>query len=90
MTNRTAYVECRSQHAKGSGPGAGPDTYFAVQVVPAEATRLLSLNHTAAAKRGIEIIYCGEGYSNRQQTERSMYNRAKAAAHRVAAEINNA
>ena len=90
-TSKTAYVEKRSQHSVGGSNGfGGPDTYWAVQVVPRGATRLTCLNAKVAAKRGIEIIHCGEGYSDRQQTDRSMYNVAKAEAHRVAAEINSA
>ena len=85
---KTAYVEVRSQKSRGAGPFGGPDTYVAVQVVPEGAAPLRYLNHVVAKKRGIEIIYCGEGYSNRCKTPRSMLNQAKAHAEEVAAEIN--
>jgi len=80
-----AIAEIRSQRRRG---GHGPDTYFAVQVVPDGVQPLLSPNRKAAKRRGIEIIYCGEGYSGRQQTGRSMYNQAKRKACEVAARIN--
>lgn len=59
-----AYVEIRSQKAKGGGRFKGPDTYVAVQVVPDGQERLKVLNHRIAKKRGIEIIRCGQGYSS--------------------------
>ena len=90
MKTKKAFVEVRSQKSKGTGPGSGPDTYFAVQIVPEGVTPLVALNHKAAMRRGIEIVYCGEGYSDRQKTSRSMYNQAKAEAERIAAEVNNA
>ena len=88
---KTAYVEERSQHSRGGFGGGfgGPDTYVAVQVVPEGVERLTCLNQSVAARRGIEIIYCGDGYSRRQATDRSMLNQARAEAHRIAAEINN-
>ena len=88
---KIAYVEERSQHSRGSSGGrfGGPDTYIAVQVVPDGVERLTCLNHSVATRRGIEIIYCGDGYSRRQKTARSMLNRARAEAHRIADEIND-
>jgi hypothetical protein len=87
----TAYVEVRSQSPKGSSSGgfSGPDTYVAVQVVPEGVTPLTTLNRNVASKRGIKIIYCGEGYSNRQATPRSMLRQAKAEAQQIAEKINN-
>ncbi len=87
---KTAYVEERSQHSVGgvNGRFGGPDTYVAVQIVPDGVDRLVALNRKVAAHRGIEIIYCGEGYSDRQETSRSMLNQARTEANRVAAEIN--
>jgi len=61
----TAYVEVRSQHAKGSGWQSGPDRYVAVQIVPAGVDPLTSLNSRVAECRGIEIRQFGEGYSHR-------------------------
>jgi len=84
---KTAYVEIRSQRPKGTWPSQGPDTYVAVQIVPAGVARLKCLNRRAAEARGIEIVYCGEGYSNRCATTRSMLGAAIAAADRLALEI---
>ena len=83
-----AYVEKRSQKRVGSPPKAGPDTYFAVQVVPRFERKLTSLNSNVAAQRGIEIIYCGQGYSNRTTSPTSMYNVAQSEAIRIADRIN--
>lgn len=85
-----AYVEIRSQHSVGLSRGfGGPDTYVAVQVVPDGVEPLKCLNAMVAAKRGIKIIYCGEGYASRQSTERSMLGAAKAKASRIADRIND-
>jgi hypothetical protein len=72
-----AYIEERSQHAKGTWPRSGPDRYVAVQIVPDNVEPLIILNRIVAAKRGIKIIYCGEGYSDRDKTDRSMLNQAR-------------
>jgi len=86
---KTARVEVRSQKSVGrAGSFGGPDTYVAVQVIPEGVEPLRQLNHAVAAKRGIEIIYCGEGYSDRCKTSRSMLGSAKAEAQRIADEIN--
>jgi hypothetical protein len=66
----------------------GPDIYFAVQVVPEGVERLKALNRRVAAQRGIEIVFCGEGYSRRQETMRSAYRQAEAKAVKIADEIN--
>ena len=59
-----AFLKIKSQKSRGSGNGfGGPDTYVAVQLVRSGQTRLESLNLKAAAKRGITLLYCGEGYS---------------------------
>lgn len=87
---KKAFVEVRSQHAPGRWPNQGPDRYVAVQVVPEGVARLSVLNSAVAARRGIEIIYCGEGYSSRCATERSMLGAALAEARRIAERINNA
>jgi len=85
-----AFIEMRTQHSVGSGNGfGGPDTYVAVQVVPDGVERLKQLRRDTAAKRGIKIIYCGEGYSSRQATTRSMLGAAKEKARQIAAQINN-
>ena len=58
----TAYLEVRVQHAKS---GRGPDRYVAVQIVPDGVERLKVLNRKSAEKRGIEIVWFGEGYRTR-------------------------
>ena len=87
MTTKTAYIEERSQHQPGGWKG-GPDRYVAVQVVPEGQERLRVLNQKAAARRGIEIIYCGAGWTRNQATEKSSLNQARAEARKIAAEIN--
>lgn len=89
---KKAYVEIRSQKSRGGSANAfgGPDTYVAVQVVPDGVERLKVLNHSIAEKRGIDIIYCGEGYSRNQQTGRSSLNQAKDRARELADAINSA
>jgi len=67
-----AHVEVRTQRAPGKGWASGPDTYVAVQVVPEGQDRLEVLNHKSAAKRGIEIIRCGEGYAKRSGPRSSL------------------
>jgi len=86
--SKTAYVEVRSQNAKGTWPSRGPDTYVTVQVVPEGVERLKCLNYRVAEKRGIKLIYVGEGYRERQKTARSALGAAIAEAKRIAAEIN--
>jgi hypothetical protein len=84
-----AIIEVRSQHSCGSSSNrfGGPDTYVAVQVVPDGVEPLRNLRLDAAAKRGIRIIFCGEGYSSRQATERSMLRRALAKAQDIVAAL---
>lgn len=82
-----AYVETRRQPAKGSWPRQGPDTYVAVQVVPAGESRLSVLNRKVADQRGIQIVYCGEGYGNRTGP-RSALGQALVEAQRIADRIN--
>lgn len=84
-----AIVECRSQRSRGSSGGrfGGPNSYWAVQCVPAGVEPLKTLSHTAAEKRGIVIVHTGEGYSNRVGP-RSMFHAAKIEAERIASDIN--
>ena len=86
---KTAYVEIRGQHSRGSSSNqfGGPDTYVAVQVVPEGVERLKALNRQVARNRGIEIIRVGEGYRE-HQGPRSMLGRAKKRAHKIAREYN--
>ena len=87
--NRRAIVEVRTQHSTGSGTGkfGGPELYVAVQIVPEGVEPLKALQGPAAKRRGIEIVYCGEGYG-RSRGPRSAFGRAMAAAEKLADEIN--
>ena len=51
-----AYVEIRRQKSRGTWPKCGPDTYVAVQVVPDNVQKLVSLQQKAANNRGITLI----------------------------------
>lgn len=84
-----AYIEERSQHARGTWPHSGPDTYVAVQIVPDGVEPLQYLNRRAAERRGIEIIYCGEGYRNRCGSGRSRLDRARMKAAMIADQVNS-
>jgi hypothetical protein len=84
-----AYTEVRSQSPKGTWPKSGPDTYVMVQIVPPGVQKLISLNRKVAKKRGIVLIYCGQGYRERQATARSMLSMAKAKARRITEAINS-
>ena len=70
-----AYIEVRSQCAKGAWPHSGPDRYIALQIVPQGVEPLRALQSAAAERRGILLVYCGEGYWNRTGL-RSAYGRA--------------
>lgn len=65
-------IEKRTQRAAGTWPKKGPDAYVAVQIVPDDVEPLKVLRRDSARKRGIELIHCGEFYSNRTGP-RSMY-----------------
>ena len=82
-----AYVEERTQKARGTWPRQGPDTYVAVQIVPAGITKLKILRDDTAEERGIELVICGEGYYNRTGPQ-SMLGIARKKAHDLAEEIN--
>jgi hypothetical protein len=47
-----------------------------VQIVPAGVDRLVVLRQDVADRRDILLVYCGEGYSSRQETSRSMLGAA--------------
>ena len=82
-----AIIEKRSQKAAGKWPKCGPDTYVAVQIVPDGVQPLTALRRDIAKKRGIQIVYCGEGY--RAHTgERSSLGKALAEAEVLASLIN--
>ena len=83
----TAIICVRSQHSVGSSSNrfGGPDRYVAVQIVPAGVEPLRCLRSDVAARRGIRIRYCGEGYS-RNSGPRSMLGQALAKADEIAAQ----
>ena len=83
-----AYVEERTQKATGQWPRQGPELYVAVQVVPDGVVKLKALNNSVAEKRGIKIIYCGEGYG-RNYGPRSAIYAARRKAEQIADRINN-
>lgn len=85
--NAIAYVEIRSQHAVGTWPRQGPDTYVAVQIVPEGVDPLIYLNKKVAANRGIEIEYFGEGYRSHRGPNSALGEAIRTAEER-AAEIN--
>ena len=81
-------IHVRSQKSVGAGgPGqfGGPDRYVAVTIAPAGAQVPKVLRRDVLAARGIEIRYCGEGYS-RHDGPRSMLGQAWARAHQIVAE----
>jgi hypothetical protein len=86
---RTAHLEIRSQPAKGTWPRQGPDTYVAVQIVPEDQVPLRVLNRSVAKKRGIEIVYCGEGYRANQSTDKSLLGFAILKARELVSQIND-
>lgn len=56
-------LHIRSQHAKTGGCGyRGPDTYVAVTCAPDDVEVPESLNRKVLLKRGIGIVYFGDGY----------------------------
>jgi len=86
---KQAFVEVRKQHSRGCGSGfGGPDTYVAVQIVPDGVERLKTLNTAVAQRRGIKLIHCGEGYSQRCKTNRSMLGKALEKARIITQTIN--
>lgn len=88
MNKKTAYLEVRSQHAKGrSKMFHGPDTYVAVQIVPEGVERLYALNDSHARSRGIEIRKFGEGYGEHTGPN-SMLGRAIERAEQFVKEFN--
>lgn len=90
-TPRTAEVHIRSQHSRGSFAHrfGGPDTYVAVTVAPAGVEVPRVLRRDLLRRRGIDLHYFGEGYSQ-HSGPRSMLGQALAAARAFAARINGA
>ncbi len=88
LSDSEASVEIRQQPTKGSWPRQSPDTYVTVQVVPHGVTPLTTLNHSHAKRRGIQLVYCGEGYRNRQETIRSSLGSALNIAKNIADTVN--
>jgi len=58
-------LQIRSQHSRGSSAHkfGGPDTYVAVTIAPEGVEVPKCLNRRVLDKRGIQIKYFGEGYS---------------------------
>lgn len=84
-----AYKYIKSKKAIGNPPRCGPDKYVCVQVCPDDVEPLKKISSTRAAKLGIDIIYCGDGYSNRQKSPLSMLNKAKTKAQKIVDYINS-
>lgn len=82
----TYLIHTRSQHSVGSSSHrfGGPDTYVAVTVAPAGVAVPYTLRRDVLAKRGIQLIYCGEGCS-RNCGQRSMLGKAVTKAQSIVA-----
>lgn len=81
-----AQVHVRSQHAKRGRSGfSGPDTYVAVTIAPDGVTVPYRLNRTVLGKRGIRLIYVGEGY-RKHSGPKSALGKALSAAELIARE----
>lgn len=78
---KTITIHTRSQHSRGSSAHrfGGPDRYVAITIAPAGVQVPYVLRRDVLSKRGIEIRYCGEGYS-RHSGPRSMLGQALARA----------
>jgi hypothetical protein len=87
-----AQVHVRSQKSVGAGgPGqfGGPDTYVAVTVSPHGVDVPYTLRADVLAKRGIALVYFGEGYAAHQGPRSALGQELESA--RVFAEsVNNA
>jgi len=70
-------MHIKSQKSRGSSNTSfgGPDTYVAITKTPIGQTCPKVLNHRVMKLRGIEFIYCGEGYSE-HRGPRSMLGQA--------------
>jgi hypothetical protein len=80
-------IHSRSQHSAGFGAHrfrSGPDTYVAVTIAPQGVQVPRILRRDVLRSRGIEIVYCGEGYS-RNCGSRSMLGQAYARAAEIVA-----
>jgi len=69
-----AEMHIRSQKSRGSGNNTwgGPDTYVAVTLTPNGVECPQILRQDVLAKRGIKLIYCGEGYSEHRGPRSSL------------------
>jgi len=81
-----AIIETRGIRT-GSSKYTRPSKYVAIQLVPDGVEPLTALRSDVAAKRGIQIIHCGEYYWN-SLGPRSMYAKAMAKAEAIVAEHN--
>lgn len=84
-----AQVHVRSQHSNGSSAHmfGGPDAYVAVTIAPEGVEVPYCLNRELLKKRGIEVHYFGEGYSE-HRGPKSRLGRAIKAAREFADSIN--
>jgi len=83
-------IHRRSQHAKGSGPFHGPDTYIAVTIAPDGVDVPHYLNRAVLTKLGITILYFGEGYAEHTGPRSALGRAMKAAQEFIEAEKANA
>ncbi len=86
ISGKVLAIHSRSQHSVGSSAHrfGGPDTYVAVTMAPQGVQVPKILRRDVLAARGIQIIYCGEGYS-RHSGSRSMLGQAFARAEQILA-----
>lgn len=84
ISGKVLAIHSRSQHSVGSSAHrfGGPDTYVAVTVAPQGVAVPYILRRDVLAARGIQIIYCGEGYS-KHSGSRSMLGQAYAKAQQI-------
>lgn len=83
-----AQTHIRSQHRVGNvnGKFGGPDTYVAVTIAPDDALVPKYLNRQVLQRRGIQLIHCGEGYSQ-HRGPKSMLGRALKLAETIVQEV---
>ena len=86
VSGKVLAIHSRSQHSNGSSAHrfGGPDTYVAVTIAPQGVQVPSVLRRDVLAARGIQIVYCGEGYS-KNSGSRSMLGQAFAKAQNILA-----
>lgn len=85
-----AELHIKSQHSRGSSSHTfgGPDTYVAVTITPEGVKLPGCLRRDLLDQRGIQIIYCGEGYREHQGPH-SMLGRAIRKAQKLVRDLNS-